>query len=259
MPKTLQNIMILIDSAKYPVKYPNGFYADEYHTSVKIATSYMNRFTIDEDASFELIGVHDLFGGATGKLFSRQVTEIERKMPTSIIRESETHVMIANSDGAMVVYPNKLLRQRIYDMFEILVSKLHLKLVMVTKISMMREKLITKEMMEAFPKGKERIQQSIHDDLDNFFEKLQFENFKYKLKGRPEFIESYFLPKLTVEEQQLVQSKDKLFMRTLWEKDPNKILQNMKKSESKAMYIMCYCVRLTYQIEDFLNRLKNGR
>ena len=36
----------------------------------------------------------------------------------------------------------------------------------------------------------------------------------------------------------------------------NKILQNIKKSESKAMYIMGYGVRQTYHIDDLLNRLK---
>ena len=245
MPKTSQNILIFIDSVKpYTVKY---------HTPVKIAKSYMNRFTIDEDASFELIGVHDVplhpFGGANGQfLLSKKVAEIEQNMPIRNIRESETHFMFAINDGFGLQSVEYLLRN-MTDMFNSLLSKFHIKSAMVTVISMVRHDLITKEMMEAYPKGTESIHQSIHDDLDYFFEKFQFEKFKYNLEDRKEIIESYFLPKLTSEEKRLVESKNELFMGTLLEKNPNKILQKMKKSESKAMFLKGVCWRQTFQID----------
>ena len=71
-----------------------------YHTPVKIAKSYMNRFTIDEDASFELIGVHDVPLISGKVLFSIKLTEIRRKLSIKNIRESETHFIFALSDDA---------------------------------------------------------------------------------------------------------------------------------------------------------------
>ena len=123
---------------------------------------------------------------------------------------------------------------------------------MATVMTMCRHDLITKEMMEAYPKGKESIQHSVHDDLDYFVEKLQYERSKYKPKGKLRYYESirsYFLPKSTAKEKQLVETKNTEFMDTLMEKNPNKILQNMKKSESKSMYVRGICWRQTFHID----------
>ena len=108
--------------------------------------------------------------------------------------------------------------------------------------------------MEAYPKGKESLQHSVHDDLDYFVEKLQYERSKYKPKGKLRYYESirsYFLPKSTAKEKQLVETKNTEFMDTLMEKNPNKILQNMKKSESKTMYVKGVCLRQTFQMDAF--------
>ena len=93
MPKTSQNILIFIDSAKRK--------NIRHQTPAKIAMSYMNRFTIDEDASFELIGVHFVpleptCGGDNGQtLFLEKITQISRTISIRNIRESENHFMFA--------------------------------------------------------------------------------------------------------------------------------------------------------------------
>ena len=93
MPKTSQNILIFIDSAKRK--------NIRHQTPAKIAMSYMNRFTIDEDASFELIGVHfvplePICGGDSGQSpFSEKITQISRTISIRNIRESENHFMFA--------------------------------------------------------------------------------------------------------------------------------------------------------------------
>ena len=93
MPKTSQNILIFIDSAKRR--------NISHQTPVKIAMSYMNRFMIDEDASFELIGVHfvplePIYGGDSGQsLFSEKLTQIIRTISVRNITESENHFMFA--------------------------------------------------------------------------------------------------------------------------------------------------------------------
>ena len=185
MPKTSQNILIFIDSAM-----PFGY---KYYTPTKIAMSYMNRFTIDEDASFELIGIHHVplwrYQGGGQYFFFNIVTAIRRKIPIWNIRESETHFMFSSifSPHELVVMNEGNMHS---DVFNMVLSIFNLKSAMVTKISMMRQELITKEMMEAFPKGEERIKQSIHDDLDIFFERLQFD-FNYRIFGRNEFNQSY--------------------------------------------------------------------
>ena len=220
----------------------------------------MNRFAINEDASFELIGVHDLplqqFEERSGQLlFWRKVTQISRYMSFRHKRESETHFIFALIDDTFLS-TKFLLQQRTDDKLNenvrLLLSKFHIKSAMVTIISMARRDLITKEMMEAYTKGKEQIKQSVHDDLDYFLEKLQFQKIIYSPRNRLEMILSYFLPKLTAEEKQLVESKDELFMETFFEKDPNKILQKMKESESKTMYMKGACCRQTFAVDNSL-------
>ena len=48
MPKIMQNLVYLMEPPK-----------EEYDTRLKAENMYLNRFCIDEDASFELSGVYD--------------------------------------------------------------------------------------------------------------------------------------------------------------------------------------------------------
>ena len=63
MPKIMQNLVYLMEPPRA-----------EYDTSLKAGNMYLNRFCIDEDASFELSGVYNL------KKPSNKVTDEIRKV-----------------------------------------------------------------------------------------------------------------------------------------------------------------------------------
>ena len=104
-------------------------------------------------------------------------------------------------------------------------KKYGIKEAMVTIIWMRRWHLITKEKMEDYYKGKdedgdEHGEESVHDDLDSFFDKLQ--NGWWE----EEQVWTYFIPKLTEKEKKLVEEKDKdhfmsYFEHAFIEKDPD--------------------------------------
>ena len=77
---------------------------------------------------------------------------------------------------------------------------------MVTIIGMLRSKLITKEAMEKYCKGEESDgrdwKDSVNDDLESFFEDLRLG------KEPDEEVRTYFLPKLTKSELELVERKE---------------------------------------------------
>lgn len=49
MSKTMQNITLFMDATR-----------KDYETHLKSGNSFMNRFSIEEDAAFEIIGIHHL-------------------------------------------------------------------------------------------------------------------------------------------------------------------------------------------------------
>ena len=75
---------------------------------------------------------------------------------------------------------------------------------MVTIIGMWRLNLITKEAMESYCKGADSARKgSVNDDLDSFFEDLQLGK-----EPDDDYVQFYYLPKLTTEELRLVDNKD---------------------------------------------------
>ena len=79
--------------------------------------------------------------------------------------------------------------------------KYKIKSVIVTIINMERTRLITKDKMESFCKGKEYQKDSVNDDLESFLEDLRLG------KEPNEAVDTYFLPKLTEKEMELVEKK----------------------------------------------------
>ena len=116
--------------------------------------------------------------------------------------------------------------------------------VMVTVIDMYRNNLITGEKMEKFWKGKEAVKESVNDDFDSFFEDLRLG------KEPNEWANTYFLPKLTEEELELVESKAHDFMNTFKYKmaaDVDNVEMQTSLSESK--YVNGLSQRQTYMID----------
>ena len=118
---------------------------------------------------------------------------------------------------------------------------------MVTIIHMKRRNLITKEAMEKYCKGKEisyisgkTIKDSVNDDLESFFEDLRLG------KEPKKEVYTYFLPKLTEEEMELVEKKDTSYLKTFYLGD---MKEKREKIQSDSKFIQGRCVRRTFTIE----------
>ena len=240
MTKATQNILIFRESKWWK----------EYYDSVKIANSYMNRFTVDEDASFELIGVFDFplwYFGTMHNFYFEELEQIATEITFLDTRESETHLIFALKEIIALKRRSKFCPQRINENLGLkyLMMKCHIKTAMITTITMMRANLFRQEAMENYVKIFAKAQIfSVHDDLDNFLEKLQNDKFKYKHENRNEkCVQSYYFPKLTNEEEDLVESRDISFMARFYR---NREIF----AKSSAMFVKGYCYRRTFQIDN---------
>ena len=103
--------------------------------------------------------------------------------------------------------------------------------------------------MENYCNGKEdkRRKESVNDDLEKLFEDIQLGKKPFDLVG------TYFLPKLTKEELDLVERKDKDYMHTFLDilnVDVDKAEMMMSESDSK--YVNGWAERETFTIENLL-------
>ena len=130
-------------------------------------------------------------------------------------------------------------------------KKYGLQSTILTQLRMRRQNLVTKEKSKQAYQGKlknepfwRRYKGSINDDLESFFENLQEILNLEEIKE--ERIQSFFLPKLTDEEWELIEKKDREQMKTyefgLYADVKPK---EMKKSNSKDKYLHGTCFRVT--------------
>ena len=130
--------------------------------------------------------------------------------------------------------------------------------VMVTSIYLQRIRLITKEKMESYCKGEEREKDSVNDDLESLFENI-------RLGKKPnEQAETYFLPKLTEKELELVERRDTSYLRTFYTSglgmNPDVDETAMMFSESDSKYVYGWSDRRTFVIKNSCKKsLKNKR
>ena len=117
---------------------------------------------------------------------------------------------------------------------------------MVTKIYMSRRKLITKEEMEKYTKGEyDDRKDSVNYDLESFLEDLRLG------KEPDEKVYTYFLPKLTEEEMELVEQKDTNYFQTFfWSWNPDVPEAEMLLSESDSKFVRGGGYRRTFKIEN---------
>ena len=121
---------------------------------------------------------------------------------------------------------------------------------MVTVIDLKRNNLITKEKMESLCKGEHRWKDSVNDDLESFFENIRLG------KELDEEVETYFLPKLTKEELELVERKNCSYLVTFLsmqdplDRNPDVDETEMMLSESDSKYIYALSNRMTFVIEN---------
>ena len=129
-----------------------------------------------------------------------------------------------------------------------------IKSVMLTSINLVRVRLITKEKMESYCKGKEEQKDSVNDDLESLFENIRLgKEPKYQGMStevpRYEFVETYFLPKLTEEELEWVERRDTSYLETFAGSDPDVGKSEMMQSESDSKYVRGESQRRTFVIE----------
>ena len=120
---------------------------------------------------------------------------------------------------------------------------------MVSSLYMERWNLITKEKMVDHCEGKTIEKKSVNDDLESFFEDIQLG--KELTKDDGQYVYSYFLPKLTEEELDLIERKDKDFMYTFYRQMTADVSKaDMEASESNSKFVRGHCQRETYTIKN---------
>ena len=120
----------------------------------------------------------------------------------------------------------------------------NIKSVNVTIINKIRYRIITKEATENYLKGKKNEKDSFNDDLETLFEHLRLGK---KLEDKE--VNTYFSPKLTEEELDLVERKDSNYMQTFYDRDPDVRGNEMLFSESDSKFIQGIGYRTTFKLE----------
>ena len=127
---------------------------------------------------------------------------------------------------------------------------------MFTNINLYRQKLITKEHMKKYCEGEDQVEKdSVNDDLESFFEKIRVG------KEPDDWVQTYFLPKLSETELELVERRDANYFQTFIEEsignNPDVEEAEMKLSESNSKYVKGSAVRKTYLIQNKSNNFRN--
>ena len=161
------------------------------------------------------------------------------------------------TDGLHMIYAGHMyvsehspfdLNPFIFDMMK----KYKIKSWIFTIISMFKNRLVTKEVMADYYKGRFKDENdfdkaSVHDDLETFFEGINLENDIESVVPPP--LGMFCLPKLTEEELILVKNKDEEYLRGFGEfhgtGNPDVDEHEMKLSESKSKFAYCMCLRIS--------------
>ena len=211
--------------------------------SIKGGNMIINRFCIDEDAAFELSGVycfhkfsHNYERNYEGFKLERKEQGMKEHFDKKVIdsafqkitknnaQELKIHIIYA---GSYYFSLEDILRSLIRKEMK----KYKIKFLMVTIIAMERWKLITKEAMEKYCNGVVVVKDSVNDDLESFFEDL-------RLGTKPnEIVPTYYFPKLTTKEMELVDRQDQSYLKTFDSANPDVPEAEMKLSESDSKFV----------------------
>ena len=259
MSKIKQNLVFLIEKSG----------PDSFDISWKAATMCLNRFCIDEDAAFELSGVHYL-KDYTKQGLKKKIDPTFQKTFGDKTEDSEIHIVCAVVpyriilNGPLLVRPtysnvafrrtapvdlwdavhNESKEKQLRSFILKSMKNYNVKSVMVSIFSMGRRHLITKEKMESFCKGKEVQKESVNDDLEICFEHIRLGLQEYSSS------DTYFLPKLTEEELLLVETRDENYMKSFHYCDADVEKAEMKLSKSDSKFVRGLCYRRTFTIEN---------
>ena len=94
--------------------------------------------------------------------------------------------------------------------------------------------------------------ESFNDDLDSLFQDIQFGKNPVENKF------TYFLPKLTEEELELVERQDEKFMKTFRDPDPDVKKAEIEASESDSKFVHVACRRKTFTMENLKRKTSSS-
>ena len=131
-------------------------------------------------------------------------------------------------------------------------KKFRINHLMVTIMSMERQRLITKEQRDRYYLG-ERIdlKGSINDSIETLLEDIRLGHLPN------EIFRLYFTPRLTEKEMQLIERKDPAYWQTFSKWSPDVGERSMKNSESDSKFCYTFCQRETKSYH--LSVHKNGK
>ena len=267
----MQNIIVFIE----PPKKANDI-------SIKAGNLYLNRLCIDEDAAFELSGVHyleklnivhdsDTLENNLHELYSNddQIDDFLKRQKSMI--DSALQKAVGNNSNGLdfhVINVGHRFNYFVENSLREGIQKYELDSILVTTLYMFKDLLISKEKMDHICTGKayrqiqdryedeehlgdtNRCEESVNDDLESFFENL-------RIGLQPNFFRfnywnwTHFLPKLTQDELKLVEEKNKDYFQTfLWSTNPDVDEDEMKSSSSSSKFVSGYCRRKTFRIKN---------
>ena len=145
--------------------------------------------------------------------------------------------------------PTDLVENRLKSLFLEGMKKYNIKSLIVTSIQMERENLLTKKQMVKICKEKDPESRGrnglVNDDLESFFE-----DCRLGLEQGYDWTLGYFLPKLTEEEMELVETKDRSYLETFMLSNPDVLEDEMMLSEADSKFVRGTYLRKTFIIEN---------
>ena len=161
-----------------------------------------------------------------------------RKISENQAKKQKTHLVFATSYYSY--FPEDSLKPLVLR----LKKKNKMKSVMVTVLWMRRWELITTEEMENFCNGKKLQEYSVNDDLESLSKDLRLG------KEPDDYVKTYFLPKLTEEELQLVEREEPNYLKTFTHPYPDVDEGEMMLSDSDSKFVRGHGWRRTFTIEN---------
>ena len=219
-----------------------------YETPSKIGRLFLNRSGIDEDLNSEIVKVCHLKTPLNDFGLENDDSLLTLEMFDDGVK---TMVDFGNDD----MMPHFIYSANNHNIEEILkflllrkMKKYGIQFALLTTLRMRRIHLITKEKAKAAYDGKlktegwDSYEGSINDDLESFCNDLQNqEGIKEKS------VRSFFLPKLTKEELDLVEEKNQEYMRSYLKYFMADVdAEEMKMSDSGDKFVHGRCIRKTF-------------
>ena len=250
MPQINQNVALVIEPPR-----------DGSSISWKAGNMFLNRLCIDEEAAFETPGIFFLESSSFWQVAHQAFRQVSKTKTADL----KLHILYAgiHTNIAHGPYSEERLRQFLLKEMK----KHQIKSVTMTTISMTRRNLITHEEMEKYyssgrsgdrkvlprksysntvqrePHSQlESSPESFQNDLNSFFENLRLDEVVHSS------VPTYFLPKLTEEEQSLVDKQDSNFFKTFYSLNPDIAKYKMKQSKSDSKFVLCDGYRKTFII-----------